>query len=599
LFAPYIQFLEQEYGCKYGRSEEETIAIRVVMDHIRAVSFSIADGQMPSNTGAGYVIRRILRRASRYGFQFLGRNTPFLYRLVDVLSDIYKDVFPEIVEQRDFIRRLVEEEEKSFLRTLSHGTKLFEEYLANNAGGDKEIDGRFAFKLYDTYGFPKDLTIVMATEKGWTLDDLGFASAMQEQKDRSSADAQKATGDWVEVKAMEGMPVFTGYEGTSGTVNIVRHRTLTTSKGNEYQVVLNETPFYAESGGQIGDTGTLTKGEEVVKILDTQKENDLIVHFVDRLPSDASGDWAAEVDGERRRLIVANHSATHLMHAALREVLGTHVEQRGSYVGPDALRFDFSHFQKTTPEEIAKVEAIVNARIAESIVLGEHRDVPIDEAKAMGAMALFGEKYGEQVRVIVFNPEFSVELCGGIHVANTSAIRLFKITSEGSIQAGVRRIEAVTSDRAVAYFQERLGLLNQLQGLLRNPQDPARVLGQLLEENKKLEKELKKARQASVGDLKGSLSAKVQDLGGFKLLSEVVEVPSAQELKSLVFDMKKSLGAGSVIVLGADLDGKAMLNIAVSDDLANEGKAHAGNLVREIAPLIQGGGGKPQFAQAG
>lgn len=599
LFKPYIDFLEATYGCKYGRTEEESIAMRVVMDHIRSITFCIADGQLPGNGTAGYVVRRILRRASRYGFQFLGTTEPFLYRLVDVLAGIYKDVFPEVIAQKDFIKKVVEEEEKSFLRTLERGTKLFDEYLAEKVGGEKVVDGDFAFRLYDTFGFPVDLTVVMAKEKGWVVDEVGFKANMEIQKNKGREDAEVKTGDWVEVNKIAGMPIFTGYESTQENAKIARYRTLDTAKGKVYQLVLDRTPFYAESGGQVGDTGFLISANEKLAVLDTKKENDLIVHFVDQLPTSPAADWSAEVDVNRRRLIKANHSATHLLQAALREVLGTHVEQKGSLVSDQVLRFDFSHFQKVTDEEIAAVEKIVNAKIAEGIILNEQRDVAIEDAKKLGAMMLFGEKYGDAVRVITFDPKFSVELCGGIHVQNTAEIRLLKIVSEGSIQTGVRRIEALTSDGALAYIEEKLSVLDNMSALLRNPQDLAKSLESLIESNKKLEKDLQKLQAAAVGDLKADLLKKTKAIGDLQLLNEVVEVPSDKELKGLAFDLRKGL-TNAVIVLGAVLNGKPMLNVVITEDLEKAGKVHAGNLVREIAKEIQGGGGgQAFFASAG
>jgi alanyl-tRNA synthetase len=598
VFRPYIDFLEKEYGCKYGRTEEESIAMRVVMDHIRSICFCIADGQVPSNGKAGYVVRRILRRASRYGFQFLGRSEPFLFRLVDVLAGVYADVFPEVHAQKGFIKRVIEEEEKSFLRTLERGTKMFDEYIREHSA-TKVIDGKFAFNLYDTFGFPVDLTKVMAREKGWVVDEVEFERLLEEQKKRSRADGEVKTGDWVEVRPMEGMPVFTGYESTDGTAQITRYRTLDTAKGQVFQVVLDRTPFYAESGGQVGDTGYLRSPNEHLRVLDTKKENDLIILFVDQLPEKAEGEWSAEVDANRRRLIRSNHSATHLLHAALRRVLGTHVEQKGSLVNDEILRFDFSHFQKMTDAEIREVEQIVNAKIAEGIALDERRNVPISEARTLGAMMLFGEKYGDAVRVITFDPKYSVELCGGVHVQNTSEIRLFKLVSEGSISTGVRRIEAVTSDGAINYLEGKVDLLDHLTTLLRNTQDPVRALEQVLESNKKLEKDLQKLQAAAVGDLKGDLAKKIKTVGNYQLINEVVEVPSDKELKGLAFDLRKNL-TNTVIVLGAIFDGKPMLNVVITEDLEKSGSVHAGNLVREIAKEIQGGGGGQSFfASAG
>jgi alanyl-tRNA synthetase len=598
VFRPYIDFLEKEYGCKYGRTDEESIAMRVVMDHIRSICFCIADGQVPSNAKAGYVVRRILRRASRYGFQFLGRTEPFLYRLVDVLAGIYADVFPEVAAQKAFIKKVVEEEEKSFLRTLERGTRMFDDYIRDHASS-KVIDGKFAFNLYDTFGFPVDLTKVMAREKGWVVDEVAFEALLEEQKSRSRADSEVKMGDWVEVFPMVGMPVFTGYENTAGTAKMARYRTVDTAKGKVYQVVLDQTPFYAESGGQVGDTGVLRSANEILRVLDTKKENDLIVHFVDQLPENPGAAWDAEVDAARRRLIRANHSATHLLHAALRRVLGTHVEQKGSLVSDQILRFDFSHFQKMTDAEIATVEQIVNSKIAEGIALGERRNVPIAEARNLGAMMLFGEKYGDAVRVITFDPKYSVELCGGVHVQNTAEIRLFKLVSEGSISTGVRRIEAVTSDGAIAYMEQKLAVLDSLTSLLRNPQDPAKSLESLLDANRKLEKDLQKLQAAAVGDLKDGLLQKAKTVGSLTLINEVVEVPSDKELKTLAFDLRKGL-TNAVIVLGAVFDGKPMLNVVITEDLEQAGKVHAGNLVREIAKEIQGGGGGQSFfASAG
>ena len=600
LFTPYIEFLEKELGCSYGRSEEEAIAIRVVMDHLRAVSFAIADGELPSNTGAGYVIRRILRRASRYGFQFLGLTTPFIYRLVDVLVSVYDQIFPELSAQADFIRTTIHQEEKSFLRTLARGTQLFEDYLTSNSEReDKQIEGAFAFKLYDTFGFPLDLTDLMAREKGWTVDMAGFDAQMEIQRNRARAASQIKAGDWVDVIPMEGLPTFTGYDQTTDEVRIVRHRTSEAKSGSIYQVVLDTTPFYAEGGGQVGDTGWLRKGEASIRVIDTKKENDLIVHFVKSLPEDAGGTWIAEVDTDRRRLIKANHSATHLLHAALRKVLGTHVEQRGSLVNDKLLRFDFSHPTKLTPEEVAEIEKIVNAKIAEGIQLDEHREVPIAEAKGMGAMALFGEKYGETVRVIVFDREYSVELCGGIHVKNTQEIRLFKLVSEGSIAAGVRRVEAYTSDRALAHLSGQVDIMQQLNELLHNPKDPVKALQELLNKQKKLEKDMQKLQQELVGGMKDDLLKQIKTVNGRNLLAAKVDAPNPKELKTLAFDLVKDLENG-VLVLAGDFGGKVNLIVALSKDLAETGDLHAGNLVREIAKEVGGGGGgQGHFASAG
>lgn len=599
LFSPYIAYLEQNHGCKYGRSQEESIAMRVVMDHIRAITFSICDGQAPGNKDAGYVIRRILRRASRYGFQYLNITEPFLFKLVPVMAEIYKDTFPEIGQQQDYVCKLVEEEEKSFLRTLERGTQMFDEYLKDSNSPDKIVDGSFAFKLYDTFGFPIDLTGIMATENGWTVDMAGFDAEMAKQRGRGQEAGAVKTGDWVEIYPLDDLPEFTGYDAVEGSARVMRYRTLEVKKEKIFQIVLDKTPFYAESGGQVGDTGTIRKGDSVIKVLDTKKENDLIVHFADSLPEFPEGEWETVVDTERRRLIKANHSATHLLHAALRQVLGQHVEQRGSLVSDTVLRFDFSHYQKMTSEEIAEVERIVNAKIAENIRLDERRNVPIEEAKELGAMMLFGEKYGDNVRVIVFDPKYSVELCGGIHVAQTSEIRLFKIVSEGSISAGVRRLEAYTSDGAFAYLEENLQTLEEMKGLLKQNQDPAKALASLIESHKTLEKELQKLQLEQVGQLKDGLLQKVNAVGNYQLLAQVVNVPSPKELKSLAFDLRRALN-NTVIVLGMVNNGKPMLNVVLSEDLETSGAFHAGKMIRTLAAEIGGnGGGQAGFASAG
>lgn len=599
IFTPIKSFLETELGAKYGRSEEEDIAMRVVMDHIRAVTFAIADGQIPSTNKAGYVIRRILRRATRYAFQYLNHSRPFLYRLVPTMASIYKGVFPEVERQQEFISRIIQAEEVSFLRTLEKGIQQFEKYTEDKGSGDKTIDGDFAFKLYDAQGFPLDLTQLMAREQGYSVDEERFNVLMKEQRLRGKDVGQIKMGDWVEVAPMDVMPVFHGYDQLETTCSILRYRTLETKDGKAYQVVIDHTPFYSQSGGQVGDSGELTNGFQTLKVLDTKKENDLIVHFIDQLPSNAEGEWTAKVDANLRRLIKANHSATHLVHAALRDVLGNHVEQRGSLVSEKILRFDFSHFSRMTAEELKQVEDQVNEKIAASIPLEERRNVPIEEAKAAGAMALFGEKYGDSVRMIVFDPAYSVELCGGTHVANTQEIRYFKILSESSSAAGIRRIEAVTSDAALAYMADQLDLLNQVAAVLKDPRDLVKSVSDLVEKSKILEKELAKLAAEKVGDLKGSLEGKAIDKDGFKLINQVVEVPSANDLKGLAFDLGKSMDK-AVILLGAKINDKPLLNIVITEELLKDSELNAGQLIREVAKAIQGGGGgQPHFASAG
>lgn len=599
LFTPIRQWLERRTGLDYVTAEHKVqVAMRVVMDHIRAITFTIADGQIPSNTGAGYVVRRILRRASRYAFAHLNLSEPFLYQLVDVLIEVYDGVFPEIAAQRDFLRRIIEEEERNFLDKLERGSRMFDEYLREHRGATR-IDGEFAFKLYDTYGFPIDLTQLMARERGCTVDTEGFDVQLGEQKKRSRAATEVKTGDWVYVYPSEELPRFLGYDTLSLDTRILRYRTLEQKDKKIYQVVLEETPFYAESGGQVGDKGTLRCGEQHLQVLDTRKENELIVHFVDQLPQDAEGEWRASVDEQYRRRVMANHSATHLMHAALRQVLGTHVEQRGSLVAEDVLRFDFSHFAKVTDEELAQVSDIVNEKIAAAIPLQELREMPIEAAKAMGAMALFGEKYGDRVRVIVFDPGFSVELCGGTHVKNSSEVRLFKFVSESSSAAGIRRVEALTGDFALAAYQEQETQLGQIQELLKAAHNPVQALEQLLQQQKNLEKQLEAVRQKELAQLRQELPARAETLGGVTVLRQLVAVDSAESLRQLAFDLRQVMGR-ALIVLGAEVEGKALLAVILSEQLAGEGKLHAGNLVRELAKSVQGGGGgQPFFATAG
>jgi alanyl-tRNA synthetase len=460
VFSPLINFIAEAAQVRYKDNEKTDIALRVMADHIRAVSFAICDGQLPSNTGAGYVIRRILRRAVRYGFTFLNFKEPFLYKLVPVLSDQLKNVFPELDSQKDYVGKVIFEEETSFLRTLEKGLKRFESIEVDLK--NKAVPGTLAFELYDTYGFPLDLTSLIAREKGISVDEEGFQIEMEKQKSRSKADATKETGDWIVVNEHE-KTEFVGYEHLTAQSRIVRYRKLKQKNKEVYQLVLDRTPFYAESGGQVGDTGFIEANGEKIGIIDTKKENELIVHFTDKLPTDLNTTFNAVVSERKRKQTMNNHSATHLLHAALREVLGKHVEQRGSLVNDKILRFDFSHFAAMTPEEIQRVEDRVNQKVRENIALDEKRNVPIENAKKLGAMALFGEKYGDFVRVITFDPQFSVELCGGTHVSATGSIGLFKIISESSVAAGVRRIEAVTADEAEKHVRAELDLLNQVR----------------------------------------------------------------------------------------------------------------------------------------
>lgn len=599
LFDGTKAFLEKKTGIKYeNATEEQQVAFRVIIDHIRAIVFTIGDGQIPSNTGAGYVIRRILRRASRYGFSYLNLTEPFMYELVAIMADQYKGVFDEVAAQEDFITRIILEEEKGFLRKLDSGSRMFEDYLSEKKESTI-IDGDFAFKLYDTYGFPIDLTQLMAREKGREVDMAGFGKNLEAQKNRSRQASEMNAGDWVIVKPSQDLPRFLGYDTLEVETSILQYRTIKTQKKELFQIVLEETPFYAESGGQIGDRGTLSNGRETIKVVDTKKENELIVHFVNQLPKNPEGSWTASVYPSFRSKVMANHSATHILHAALRNHLGTHVEQRGSLVSEKALRFDFSHFAKVSPEEMAKIEDEVNQKIAEGIPLTEYREKPIEEAKAMGAMALFGEKYGDEVRVIVFDPEYSVELCGGTHVKNTRDIHMFKLVSEGSVAAGIRRVEAYTADEAFSYLNDKADTLDRISDMLKSSQNVEKAIEDLNQKNKELEQQLHQFKIAQVRRLREDLQNTAENLGGIRVIRQIVDVSGSDDLKNLSFDLKK-VSENTLIVLGAVINDKPLLSVILSDDLAESGKYHAGNMVRELAREIKGGGGgQPFYATAG
>ena len=597
IFTPMLDKVAAKTGKAYGKDEEIDIAMRVIVDHVRAVTFAIGDGQLPSNNRAGYVIRRILRRAVRYGYTFLDMQEPFIYELVAVLADQFDGVFPEVMEQKDFIAKVIREEEAGFLRTLEMGLKRLEQ-VAEKVGKGGQVSGDVAFELYDTFGFPKDLTALIAREKGLSVDEAGFEKEMEQQKQRSKAAATVETGDWTIVREEEGVE-FLGYEQVEAEAHIVKYREVKDKKKSTYQIVLNRTPFYAESGGQVGDTGVLVGNGETVKVLDTVKENDLIVHHTDKIPSQPYGAFVATVNAERRRKITNNHSATHLLHAALRQVLGDHVQQKGSLVSDTLLRFDFSHFAKMTEEEIAEVEVIVNRKIRENIQKGEQRNVPIEQAKDMGAMALFGEKYGDFVRVITFDPAYSVELCGGVHVPATGQIGLFKITSEGSVAAGVRRIEAVTADGAEAFLNEQVQLVNQVKALLKNPKDLEKSVQALVEERNALAKEIETLHQQQAGQVKQQLLTAVEAMNGAQVLISKVSLPSADALKKLAFELKQQVD-NLFLVLAADIKGKPQVAVMIADELVKDKDLNAGNMVRDLAKHIQGGGGgQPFFATAG
>lgn len=597
VFEPLISFLADKANVKYGNNEQTDIALRVISDHVRAIAFAVADGQLPSNTGAGYVIRRILRRAVRYGFTFLGFKEPIIYKLVKILDSQMGDVFNELRAQVDFISKVIEQEEAAFLKTLDNGLKKIDNIKdVLESVGERVINGKTAFELYDTYGFPFDLTSLIARENGLSVDEKGFAEEMAKQKERSKADAVKETGDWTILKKVDKVE-FEGYDYLTSESTIVQYRTIKQKDKEIYQIVLDKTPFYAESGGQVGDNGYLESDTERLKVLDTKKENDLIVHLVEKLPANVAATFKAIVNKDKRVDTMSNHSATHLLHFALREVLGTHVEQKGSLVNEKILRFDFSHFQKLTDEEINRVEHIVNSMIRQNISLDERRNVPIVNAKEMGAMALFGEKYGEEVRVIKFGD--SVELCGGTHVSATGNIGYFKIVSESSIAAGVRRIEAITGKNAENYMDEQVSLLNEIKSILKSPKDIKLSIQQLVEEKNQLEKDIQQLHAGKAQDAKKELLANKVDSNGAVKIVSTVNLPSADALKQLCFELKNEV-EDLFLVLAANIDGKPQISVVLGDKLIKEKGMNAGNIVRELAQEIKGGGGgQPFYATAG
>ena len=651
VFQPLIQFIAKEAGVEYhgttppsaaslellaassssneanrsqlaaNSSEIKTdIAIRVIADHIRAIAFTIADGQLPSNVKAGYVIRRILRRAVRYAFSSLNQKQPFLYKLVPVLADQMAGIFPELKAQQAFVTRVIEEEELSFLKTLETGLNILDQWIedAHTAASDHAfhsgqqpfegvkavIDGEGVFTLSDRYGFPKDLTqlILRENSKRAQLSDnweTEFNAKLNEQKGRSRGDQETEQSDWVTVTDTDAPNVFVGYDHDEATARLLRYRKVEKKGKAEYQLVLSETPFYAESGGQVGDTGYLESAFDKVRILDTRKENDLIIHTALELPQDLRAEFRARPDAARRALIRNNHTATHLLQAALRQVLGSHVQQKGSLVNEKLLRFDFSHFTKVTEAQLREIEQVVNERIRQQIPLDERRQVPIAEAKGLGAMALFGEKYGEFVRVITFDRGYSVELCGGLHVANTGRLGYFKITAESAVGAGLRRIEAVTAGAAEAFVDQQLDVLGQVREALGHPQHLLPALEKQTEEIATLRKQIEAFAQQSLNQQKTQLAGQVKDLGGLKFLAAQVQATSADDLKKLAYDLRQAV-PGLVLVLGAEIEGKPQLAVMLDDDLAKAGPLNATTLVRELAKEIQGGGGgQPFFATAG
>ncbi len=598
-FSPLMDKIQEITGSKYDKTttpEEDkvSVAIRVIADHVRAVSFSIADGQLPSNNGAGYVIRRILRRAIRYGFTFLDTKEPFIYKLVATLAKQLGEAFPELKSQEGLITNVIREEEQSFLKTLDQGLLLLDEVIANTTG--KTVAGDKAFELYDTFGFPIDLTALICSEKGYDLDEAGFEAELQKQKERSRAAAKVTAGDWQTLIA-NAEENFIGYDNTTAEVQITRYRKVESKKeGEHYQIVLNQTPFYPEGGGQVGDKGVLKSANEEITVFNTKKENNLIIHFAKKLPSNLEASFEAVVNTDLQEQSASNHTATHLLHQALRHVLGTHVEQKGSLVQPKSLRFDFSHFAKVTAEEIEQIEAFVNARITENHPLEENRNNTYDNAIAEGAIALFGEKYGDSVRSIRFGS--SMELCGGIHVPSTAAIWNFKVVSEGAVAAGIRRIEAITSDAAKAYFADQVNTLDQIKASLKNAKEPVKAIANLQEENAALKKQVEQLLKEKAGQLKGQLASSFESVNGVDLLSQKVDLDAAG-IKDLCFE----LGNGkenAFILLGSEANGKALLSCYISKELVATKELNAGKVVRELGKHIQGGGGgQAFFATAG
>ncbi|MCB0793860.1 MAG: alanine--tRNA ligase, partial [Flavobacteriales bacterium] len=592
VFQPLIQAIAKQCGKSYGRSEKDDIAMRVIADHLRAISFAIADGQLPSNTGAGYVIRRILRRAVRYGYSFLDLNEPFMHELVKTLAGQMGDQFPELPKQQQLVESVIQEEEKAFLRTLEQGTRRLEQALVESEG---TLAGEQAFELFDTYGFPIDLTQLMAREKGLTVDMKGFEAELKKQKDRSRAATAVSTGDWVELA--QGETTFVGYEDLSTEAHVLRYRKVSGKGGDQYQVVLDRTPFYPEGGGQVGDQGWLVQGDERTQVVDTKRENQLIVHFTKSLPKDLDRPVLAHVDDQRRRLTARNHTATHLLHHALRKHLGEHVEQKGSLVAPDRLRFDISHYAKVSPEELIAVEREVNAMIADDLVLEDLRDLPMAEARAMGAMALFGEKYGDQVRVVKFGR--SVELCGGTHVPRTGTIGPFRIVSESALAAGVRRLEAVTSLEAERMINEKLNRLEAIEDLLRRPADLLAAVQKLVDQNAAMSKELERVAREKVKDLAAAVPARARDMGkGMKVFVGPLEL-DAQGLKDLGYQLRQS-HPELAFASGSAIGGKPVLAVSLGAAYAEATGNTAAGIIKAISPAIQGGGGgQPDFATAG
>lgn len=609
IFQPIIKEIENLSGKKYGfttpagengeganEQEKIDIAMRVVADHLRAVAFSIADGQLPSNAKAGYVIRRILRRAVRYAYTFLDQKSAFLYKLVPVLVQEMGEAYPELPAQQELISRVMKEEEDSFLRTLDKGIQLLNGDMDELcAHGKTELDGESAFRLFDTYGFPLDLTELICRENGYTVDEKGFDVEMEKQKARARNAAVVENGDWVELR--QGEQEFVGYDYSEYECHILRYRKVTQKKNTFYEVVLDHTPFYGEMGGQVGDQGVLVSSDDTVNVIDTKRENNQSIHIVKQMPKNPEADFMACVDIDKRNGSAANHSATHLLDFALKQVLGDHIEQKGSYVDADTLRFDFSHFQKVTPEELRKVERIVNDMIRQDIPLEEHRNMPLAEAKELGAVALFGEKYGDRVRVVRFGP--SCEFCGGIHVKSTGHIGFFKIISESSVAAGVRRIEALTGKACEDAIYEAEDMMKDIQALFNNAKDLKATIEKSISENASLKKQVEGFRQQTVDRTAKTLAEHAQDVNGVKVVKAVLPIDPASA-KDVVFKVREQIPENLVCVLGSHHDNRPLLSVMFSDDMVKTHGLNAGKIIREAAKLIQGGGGgQPHYAQAG
>ncbi|MCW3078396.1 MAG: alanine--tRNA ligase [Bacteroidetes bacterium] len=614
VFTPLIHKIEELSNHRYQPLNEEqhkqqrhiNIAMRVIADHIRTISFSIADGQLPSNTGAGYVIRRILRRAIRYGYQTLNLKEPFMYRIVPVLAHQMGDAFPELQTQKMLIEKVLKEEELSFYKTLEIGLKRIDQVcIDTNGAGKKVIDGKVVFELYDTFGFPVDLTSLIARGYDLSIDEESFKKHLEEQKNRSRAATSMDTDDWMYVEenkklteSQEKETEFIGYDETESEAYIVRFRKVKAKNKEQFHLVLNKTPFYAESGGQVGDTGVLENVNEKIIITDTKKENGVIIHFCDKLPEKLNASFTARVNRDKRLHTTSNHSATHLLHAALRQVLGTHVEQKGSLVNDEHLRFDFSHFSKISDEEIQQIEKIVNNKIRENIA-ADIRQMSIEDAKKTGAMALFGEKYGDVVRVVTFDKNYSVELCGGCHVQATGQIGYFKIISESAVAAGIRRIEAVTSVKAEEFFDNQTALLQEIKSILKNPKDVVKSVSSLLEENNELQKQVQKFYKEKASSLKKDLVGKIEKRGEVNFLVSKINFDNAEEIKNMMFEMKNEV-PNLFCVLGGEINGKPSISVIINEDLVKQKSLNAGTIIRELAKEINGGGGGQAFyAQAG